>query len=115
MNMDLNSMRVLKKEKDHREIEVRVLVVAVASMMPKLPQAKERAALSKGGQDGFWSQAVVKADVRQPSVVLSCPVLFSPFLEIFHSFLSRKNTPDPPPAIGPSLRPCSHASTHLIT
>jgi hypothetical protein len=52
MNMDLNSMRVLKKEKGHREIEVRVLV-AVASMMPRLPQAKERVNLSKRGQDGF--------------------------------------------------------------
>jgi hypothetical protein len=43
MNMDLNSMRVLKKEKDHRKVEVRV---AVANMMPKVPQAKER----KNGQ-----------------------------------------------------------------
>jgi hypothetical protein len=47
MNMDLNSMRVLRKEKDHRKVEVRVLVVAVASMMPRLPQAKERENLSK--------------------------------------------------------------------
>lgn len=53
MNMDLNSMRVLKKEKDHRKVEVRVLVVAVASMMPRLPQAKERVNLSKGGQVDF--------------------------------------------------------------
>jgi len=48
MNMDLNSMRVLKKEKDHRKVEVRVsVVVAVASMMPRLPQANERVNLSK--------------------------------------------------------------------
>jgi len=56
MNMDLNSMRVLKKEKDHRKVEVRVLVVAVASMMPRLPQANERVSLSKerwAGQDDF--------------------------------------------------------------
>jgi hypothetical protein len=54
MNMDLNSMRVLKKEKekDHRK----ALAVAVASMMPRLPQAKEKANLRKGwwaGQDDF--------------------------------------------------------------
>jgi hypothetical protein len=50
MNMDLNSMRVLKKEKDHRKVEVRrvLAVVAVASMMPRLPQANERVNLSKG-------------------------------------------------------------------
>lgn len=47
MNMDLNSMRVSKKEKDHRKVEVRVLVVAVASIMPRLPQAKERINLMK--------------------------------------------------------------------
>jgi hypothetical protein len=47
--MDLNSMRVLKKEKDHRKVEVRrVLVVAVASMMPRLPQANERVNLREG-------------------------------------------------------------------
>lgn len=48
MNMDLNSIRALKREKDHRKVEVRVLVVAVASMMARLPQAKEKANLSKG-------------------------------------------------------------------
>jgi len=56
MNMDLNSMRGLKKEKDHRKVvEVRELVVAVASMMPRLPQAKEKVNLSKGctGQTDF--------------------------------------------------------------
>jgi hypothetical protein len=48
MNMDLNSMRVSKKEKDHRKVEVRVLVVAVASMMPRLPQANARVKMIKG-------------------------------------------------------------------
>jgi hypothetical protein len=48
MNMDLNSMRVLRKEKDHRKVEVSAVVVAVASMMPKVPQAKERENLRQG-------------------------------------------------------------------
>jgi hypothetical protein len=42
MNMDLNSMRVLRKEKDHRKVEVRAAVVADASMMAKAAEAKER-------------------------------------------------------------------------
>ncbi len=34
MNIDLDSMRALEKEKDHRKVEVRVLAVAaVASIM----------------------------------------------------------------------------------
>ena len=44
MNMDLNSMRVLRRVKDHRG----VVVVAVASMRPKIPKAKERRKLNKG-------------------------------------------------------------------
>ena len=47
--MDLNSMRVLKRrEKDHRKVEVRAVVVAVASMTAKVAQAKERKKLRKG-------------------------------------------------------------------
>jgi hypothetical protein len=42
--MDLNSMRVLRRVKDHRG----VVMVEVASMRPKIPKAKERNKLSEG-------------------------------------------------------------------
>jgi hypothetical protein len=47
MNMDLNSMRVLKREKEDRG-EGRVVVVDVASMMAKVPLAKARKNLQSG-------------------------------------------------------------------
>jgi len=45
MNMDLNSMRVLRREKYHRG---ETGVVDVASMMPKVPHASERENLRRG-------------------------------------------------------------------
>jgi len=47
MNMDLNSMRVLKRERYHRG-ETGVVGVDVANMTPKVPQASERESLRRG-------------------------------------------------------------------
>jgi len=105
MNMDLNSMRALKKEKGHRKVEVRVLVVAVASMMAREPQAKEKANLNKGraGQADFWSQAVVRgtsATKRRPRSLF---------------FFSNQLFPHPD-SLGhrPFLRPYSHAHASTL-
>jgi len=48
MNMDLNSMRVLKREKEDRGEGWIVVVVDVASMTASVPQAKERKNLNNG-------------------------------------------------------------------
>jgi hypothetical protein len=47
MNMVLNSIRVLRREKYHRG-ETGVVGVDVASMMPKVPHASERDNLRRG-------------------------------------------------------------------
>ena len=46
--MDLNSMRVLKREKEDRGEGRIVVVVDVASMTAKVAQARERSNLSRG-------------------------------------------------------------------
>jgi hypothetical protein len=48
MNIDLNSMWVLKREKEDRGEGWIVVVVDVASMTATVPQAKERRNLSRG-------------------------------------------------------------------
>jgi len=48
MNIDLNSMRVLKREKEDRGEGWIVVVVDVASMTASVPQAKERKNLNSG-------------------------------------------------------------------
>jgi len=48
MNMDLNSMRVLKREKEDRGEGWIVVVVDVAIMTARMPQAKESKNLNTG-------------------------------------------------------------------
>jgi hypothetical protein len=48
MNIDLNSMRVLKREKEDRGEGWIVVVVDVASMTARVPQTKERKNLKSG-------------------------------------------------------------------
>ena len=48
MNIDLNSMWVLKREKEYRGEGWIVVVVGVASMTATVPQTKERRNLSRG-------------------------------------------------------------------